>query len=231
MIRRVLTLTTFALLLALTGCAKIGSNTLAGTAGGTALGAGLGAIIGSATGHTGPGIAIGAGMGALAGATVGQALDSNEEQLDVQTEELDRQRSQIEENRRLINQLRRRGVDVRETKRGVVVNLPDILFEFGAARLTGEARRNVSDITDILGKEARGRQISVEGHTDSVGSFSFNQDLAERRADSVARELEYNGLSRGIVRSRGYGESRPIASNNSDQGRARNRRVEVIVEN
>jgi OOP family OmpA-OmpF porin len=112
-----------------------------------------------------------------------------------------------------------------------VVNLPDILFEFGAARLTGEAQRNVSDITEILNKEAGGRQISVEGHTDSVGSFSFNQDLSERRANSVARELEYNGVPRNKIRSRGYGESRPIASNNSDQGRARNRRVEVIVEN
>lgn len=218
-------------LLLFSSCADVGRNTAIGTAGGTALGAGLGAIIGSASGHAGPGIAIGAGAGALAGALIGQGLDSNQEQIDAQGEELQRQRSQIEENQRLIDELRRRGVDVRETKRGVVVNLPDILFEFGSARLTGDALGNVGDIANVLKKEARGRRISVEGHTDSVGSFSYNQDLSERRAYSVARELEHDGVPRSQVSSRGYGEGRPIATNNTDAGRARNRRVEVIVEN
>ena len=214
----------------LNGCAAAGDKTAYGTAGGAALGAGLGAIIGSATGHTGPGIAIGAGTGALAGALVGNAMDSQDERLDEHRQRIDSTQSQIDENRRLIEALKRRGADVRDTRRGVVVNLPDVLFEFNRADLTPDARRTARDISDVL-RDFPERHLSVEGHTDSIGSMGYNQRLSEDRASSVADELERSGIDHYRVRSRGFGESRPIATNNTDVGRSRNRRVEVIIEN
>ncbi len=214
----------------LSGCASVGDKTAYGTAGGAALGAGLGAIIGSATGHTGPGIAIGAGAGALTGALVGNAMDSQDERLDEHQQRIDSTQTQLDENRRLIEALRRRGADVRDTNRGVVVNLPDVLFEFNRADLTPDARRTVQDISDVL-RDFPDRRLSIEGHTDSIGSMGYNQRLSEDRAASVAAELGHSGVNRSRLRSRGFGESRPIATNNSDVGRSRNRRVEVIIEN
>ena len=139
-------------------------------------------------------------------------------------------------NRELLDELRRRNLDARETARGVVVNLPDVLFEFDRADLTRDARRTVRDIADVLTRSARGRQVSIEGHTDSVGSEAYNQHLSQTRAESVADALVNGGVNRRRVRAHGFGKSRPIAPNTSHGhddpvGRAKNRRVEVVIEN
>lgn len=203
----------------------------AGALTGAALGAGLGAIVGNQSGNSGEGALIGAAAGALAGGLLGDQVDGTNAELDRRDQAISERERQLEENRRLIDQLRRGGADVRNTDRGVVVNLPDILFEFDRARLTSEARRNVSEIGRIISTEAAGRRVSVEGHTDSVGTVSYNQRLSEERAHSVAQALGEQGVPRRIIRVRGYGESQPIATNRTTDGRARNRRVEVIIEN
>ena len=201
-----------------------------GALGGAALGAGLGAIVGHQTGHTGAGIAIGSGVGALSGALIGNSIDNTNDSLDDQDQRIAARDRQIEENRRLIEDLKRRGVDVRSSERGVVVNLPDVLFEFDSARLSREARKTIGEIAEVV-KQTSGRRIAVEGHTDSVGTVAYNQRLSEGRARSVADELGVHGVNETSVSVRGFGESDPIASNSTAVGRQRNRRVEVIVEN
>src|SRR5262245_50953976 len=112
----------------LSGCSSINgvNKTTTGAVTGGALGAGTGAIIGSASGEAGPGVAIGAALGTVGGALIGNQLD----QEDAANRELEGQRSRnqeaLEENRRLIEELRKRGADVRSSRRGVVINLPDI---------------------------------------------------------------------------------------------------------
>lgn len=153
-----------------------------------------------------------------------------------QEETLARQRDELVRNQQLLDELHRRNLDARETPRGVVVNLPDVLFEFGRADLTRDARRTVRDIADVLLRSARGRQVSIEGHTDSIGSQSANQRRSQLRADSVADALVSDGVNRRRLHTRGFGKTRPVAPNtlhgrDDPQGRAKNRRVEVIIEN
>lgn len=219
------------LLLILTSCGGEGlRNREKGVLGGAALGAGLGAIVGAATGDAGVGTAIGGGIGALAGGVLGNEMDKAEEEdaaLDRRLEDQDRL---IAENQRIIDELKRSGADARLTDRGVIVNLPDVLFAFDSARLTGDAQRTVGEITRVL-RDVSDRRVAVEGHTDSIGTLSYNQRLSEDRARSVASELVSQGVSRRRIMTRGFGETSPIASNRTDEGRARNRRVEVIIEN
>ena len=201
-----------------------------GALAGGAVGAGLGAIIGNQTGSTGAGIAIGSAVGALAGGTIGNSFDNQNAELDEREARLAANQRAIEENRKIIEELKRRGADVRITDRGVVVNLPDVLFEFNKADLRPDALRSARQIADVV-KEYPQRRLSVEGHTDSIGTIQYNQRLSENRARSVVNELVAQGVSRGRIETRGFGEADPIASNRTEAGRARNRRVEVIVEN
>jgi len=202
-----------------------------GALGGAALGAGIGALIGHATGNTAAGAAIGGALGGVGGAVVGDQLQATDQKLDARDQEIAR-------NRELIAELKRKNLEARETDRGVVVNLPDVLFEFNRSTLTSDARTKVRDIADVLDEQrVRNRQVSVEGHTDSIGSDQYNQRLSEKRAETVASALEAEGVNADRIRTRGFGKKYPIAPNkNSDgsdnpAGRAKNRRVEVIIEN
>jgi len=219
------------LLATLIGCGGEGlQNREKGALGGAAIGAGLGAIIGSATGKAGYGTAIGGGIGALSGAAIGHEMDKSAARDREYDDRLTRNEAVIQENQRLLEQLRTRGVDVRVSDRGVVMNLPDVLFALDSADLSTSARRDLEEIADLL-SEVEGRFISVEGHTDSTGTMSYNQQLSVRRANAVAQELTRNGVPRDRITTRGFGQSDPIASNATQEGRARNRRVEIIVEN
>jgi outer membrane protein OmpA-like peptidoglycan-associated protein len=217
--------------LALAGCEKgqFGKTEI-GALSGTALGAGLGAIIGHETGHTGAGIAIGSAAGALGGGLLGSQFDKTDQSLAEREARMAEQDRILQENKKILEELRSRGADVRTTDRGVVVNLPDVLFEFNRSRLTAGARDTVRDIADVV-KTVSNRDIFVEGHTDSVGTIAYNQKLSEERAWSVADELVSNGVQRRHVFTKGFGESTPIASNATDAGRGRNRRVEVVIAN
>lgn len=202
-----------------------------GALGGAALGAGLGAIVGNQVGSPGAGVAIGSAFGALSGGLIGNEMDNQQASLDARQAKLDEQDRQIAENKRLLAELRSKGVDARATERGIVINLPDVLFAFDSSRLTASARATVADISRALQNQSRGRSIAVEGHTDSKGTSIYNQRLSEERAQSVADELVREGVSRQKMIVRGYGKNRPVSSNESESGRQRNRRVEVIVEN
>lgn len=202
----------------------------AGALGGGALGAGLGAIVGNQVGNTGAGIAIGGAFGALSGALVGNELDNQDTRAKANEDRLAAGDRELAENRRLIDELRSRGTDARLTDRGVVVNLPDVLFAFDSAALAPEARDTVSEIANVL-HQSPNRRVSIEGHTDSVGSEAYNLRLSRDRADSVASALVREGTESRRISTHGYGKSRPIASNDSERGRARNRRVEVVIEN
>jgi outer membrane protein OmpA-like peptidoglycan-associated protein len=169
--------------------------------------------------------------------TVGGDERQSEDEASRRREEiLARQREEIARNQELLNELRRRNLDARATARGVVVRLPDVLFEFGRADLTRDARRKARDVAAVLKREAPDRRISIEGHTDSTGSKASNQRLSEARAASVADALVNAGINRRRLRTRGFGETRPIAPNtvrgrDDPEGRAKNRRVEVVIEN
>lgn len=217
--------------ISLISCASSNINkTGQGAIAGTALGAGMGAIVGGETGHAGRGTAVGAALGALGGALVGSQLQKSDEEMNASRDRLALNEEQIKENRKLIDELRSRGADAYSSKRGVVINLPDVLFEFDSANLTRESTRTIDEISGVL-KTVPDRLLAVEGHTDSIGTVEYNKGLSERRAKSVARALNQEGIPNQQMRVRGFGEGSPIATNNSDAGRARNRRVEVIIEN
>ena len=199
-----------------------------GAIAGAGLGAGLGAIVGNQVGSAGAGVAIGSAFGALSGGIIGNEIDGQNDVIDQRNRKIEDQDRLIAENKRLLEELRMKGIDAQITERGVLVNLPDVLFEFDSARLTAGARRTVSEIASSVGKGS-GRIISVEGHTDSIGSDAYNNRLSESRAFAVASGLERSGISRSGLRVRGFGKSKPIASNSTENGRQRNRRVEVII--
>ncbi len=121
--------------------------------------------------------------------------------------------------------------DVREEDgRGRIVTLDNqVLFEFGESELRPEARSQLNQVADILRMQEDARYI-VEGHTDAVGSEDFNERLSEQRAQSVRNFLIERGVSDEQVQIRGYGEARPVASNESPEGRAMNRRVEIVIQ-
>jgi outer membrane protein OmpA-like peptidoglycan-associated protein len=197
---------------------------------GGALGAGLGAIVGNQVGSSGAGIAIGSAIGAISGGLVGNSLDADDKRHDDRQHQISDQQRQLDENRKMLDELRAKGTDARITDRGVVVNLPDVLFRFNSADLTPKARETAQEIVRTLGRSSL-RRVSVEGHTDSIGTASYNQKLSLDRARSVADELARGGMPRSRLSTRGYGESRPVASNATESGRQKNRRVEVIIEN
>jgi len=206
-------------------------NREAGALVGAGMGAGLGAIVGNQFGSPGAGVAIGSAFGALSGAALGHSADVQQDGLAETEGRLQANERELMENRRLLDQLKSKGIDARISDRGVVANLPDVLFEFNSSRLNSDSRASVRQIAGIAQSEGRGRIISVEGHTDSVGSDSYNLGLSKERANRVADELVAEGVSPASLRVRGFGKDRPVVSNSTASGRQRNRRVEVIIEN
>ena len=118
--------------------------------------------------------------------------------------------------------------NIKETSRGLVISLSDILFDVNQATLKPGAANNVQKIAAILNQYPN-YNISVEGHTDSQGSDAYNQSLSERRAAAVRMQLISGGVPESRITSKGFGESQPVASNDTPAGRQQNRRVEVIV--
>lgn len=115
-----------------------------------------------------------------------------------------------------------------DTVRGLIVNMSDVLFDTGSYTLRPAAREKLAKISGIL-LAYPGLRIQVEGHTDSVGSDDFNQRLSEQRAGMVRDYLVDQMVPAGSVTARGYGKTKPIASNDTADGRQKNRRVELVV--
>jgi len=119
-------------------------------------------------------------------------------------------------------------LETRDTARGLVVNMSDVLFDSGKYTLRPLAREKLAKISGIvLGYPSL--KLAVEGNTDSVGTESFNQDLSEKRAEGVRSYLTQQGVPESSTTATGFGKGRPIASNDTSEGRQQNRRVELIV--
>lgn len=185
---------------------KKASRTAIGGVGGALAGALLGGLIGGKTGRI-----VGAGLGGVAGAAVGYKMDQQIKELKEQTAGS--------------------GVDVTETDNGqaILVNLPDgVTFDVGSATLKPQFRATLDQVSTSL-RQYPSSLIDVYGHTDSTGSDAFNQTLSENRARTVANYLVSQGVTSTRVRSQGFGETMPVASNDTVEGRSKNRRVEIKI--
>ena len=116
----------------------------------------------------------------------------------------------------------------KKTERGIVITLSDVLFGTDQARLTPDGMRTAQKLADVLQQNPQ-RTVLIEGFTDSTGAASYNQQLSERRATAVRSALSDMGVARERIAIRGYGESYPVAANNTSQSRQLNRRVEIIL--
>lgn len=141
---------------------------------------------------------------------------ATEAQLASRTQEADALRRQLAE------------LNAKQTERGLVITLGDVLFETGKADLKGTATANLAKLTAFLTQDPD-RSLVIEGHTDNVGSESYNQVLSQNRADSVKAFLLSQGVASNRITAFGKGESSPVAGNDSSAGRQMNRRVEIII--
>jgi outer membrane protein OmpA-like peptidoglycan-associated protein len=116
----------------------------------------------------------------------------------------------------------------KKTERGMVITFGDVLFDTNQSRLSPEGMRIAQKLADVLQQNPQ-RMVLAEGFTDSVGSDAHNQTLSQRRSDAVRNALQGMGVSRDRINSRGYGESFPVAGNQTADERRLNRRVEIIL--
>jgi len=119
---------------------------------------------------------------------------------------------------------------VKEEARGLVITLSgSVLFASGKSALLPAAQNRLNQVAEAL-MATKERKLTVEGHTDSQGSSSFNQVLSQQRADAVRSYLISRGYPSDLIQAQGIGEDRPVADNTSAEGRANNRRVEIVVD-
>jgi outer membrane protein OmpA-like peptidoglycan-associated protein len=148
------------------------------------------------------------------------------------TQEADRLRQNAEtEKTQLRAQLLRQFnliLQTRDTARGLIVNMSDVLFDTARYTLRPGAREKLAKIGGIVSGHP-GLKMEVEGYTDSVGGDSYNQRLSEQRSDSVRDYLTHNGVDSALVTSKGFGKSQPVAGNETAAGRQQNRRVELVI--
>ncbi|TGX52682.1 OmpA family protein [Sphingomonas gei] len=150
---------------------------------------------------------IGAGIGGLAGAGIGAYMDRQEQEL----------------------RRRTAGTDIRVIRQGddLVLNMPsNVTFATNESSIQPQFRATLDQVADVL-RQYNQTYIDVYGHTDSTGSDSYNLALSERRATSVADYLSGRGVQSARLGTRGFGETQPVASNASEEGKAANRRVEI----
>jgi len=119
-------------------------------------------------------------------------------------------------------------LETRDTARGLVVNMSDVLFDSGKFTLRPMAREKLAKISGIV-LAYPSLNLAIEGNTDSVGSEAFNQELSENRAEGVRNYLTQQGVPAASTTAAGFGKTRPIASNDTSEGRQQNRRVELVV--
>ena len=152
---------------------------------------------------------VGAGIGGIAGAAIGAYMDKQEREMRARTA----------------------GTDVQVVRQGddLLLNIPSgINFAYNSDVVQPQFQTTLDKVASVL-SEYNQTYIDVYGHTDSTGSDSYNQTLSERRAGSVARYLSSRGVQPARIATRGFGETQPIATNETEAGRAANRRVEIKV--
>jgi outer membrane protein OmpA-like peptidoglycan-associated protein len=188
----------------LLGCAA--SNTTKGAVIGAAAGGVAGGLIGKHQGSTTKGAIIGAVLGGAAGAIIGHQMDQQADEL----------KQDIP------------GATVERVGEGIHVTFDSgLMFDFDSDAIKGAARSNLDALASSLNKYANS-SLLIAGHTDNVGSVSYNEDLSERRASSAARYLRTQG-GEGEISTMGLGETEPVTTNETDVGRQQNRRVEIAI--
>ena len=208
-----LALVVLASLVACTTNPYTGEQEASNKAKGAAIGAGVGAVIGVLTGDDADErrkrALIGAGAGALAGTAVGAYMDAQED--------------------KLREQLRGTGVSVTRIGDDIVLNMPgNVTFDVNRAEINADFYEVLKSVALVV-KEYDQTLIDVAGHTDSTGTVQLNMDLSQRRADSVARYLQSQGVDARRLYAKGYGPHYPVADNSTAEGRAQNRRVELAL--
>jgi len=183
------------------------NNTAVGIIGGALGGYLLGDLVGGRGDRTEK--ILGAGIGAIAGGAVGAYMDRQEADLRRQTAGT--------------------GVDVIRQGDDLILRMPsNVTFPVDSSAIQPQFRPTLDQVAQTLSSYNQ-TYIDVLGHTDSTGSDAYNQALSERRAQSVADYLSMQGVARARMGIRGYGETQPIASNETEEGRSQNRRVEIKV--
>jgi outer membrane protein OmpA-like peptidoglycan-associated protein len=189
-----------------TGC-ESSSNAGRGAGIGAAAGGVLGGLIGSKNGSWAKGALLGAAIGGAAGAVIGDYMDK-----------------QADEIRHDV-----KGANVERVGEGIrVVFDTGLLYSTGSSTLNADSRYNIEKLARILNRY-NDTNVVIEGHTDTIGSESSNQILSERRAESVSTLLKTYGVSGSRLSAVGYGQTRPVATNETESGRRLNRRVEVLI--
>ena len=174
---------------------------------GATTGAAVGGVIGNQTGSTARGAIIGAVVGGTAGAIIGHQMDQQAKELSQNI----------------------KGATVERVGEGIEVTFASgLLFAFDSDSIQAEAATNLRELASSLQKYPDS-QLLIVGHTDNVGDASYNQRLSERRSNSAAAYLAAQGVARTRLAATGKGESEPVATNDTDAGRQKNRRVEVAI--
>jgi len=134
-----------------------------------------------------------------------------------------------EEADKKLEALRSKTISVYKDARGTILSMSDILFETGKADLKQELKENLAEIAGILKNLLTDATVIVEGHTDNVGKADANLKLSQQRAGEVVKYLIGRGVDKKRLKSVGYGLTKPVADNNTEEGRAKNRRVELVI--
>jgi len=179
---------------------------------GVVIGGGAGAVVGGAVGkvifgETAKGAIVGAVVGGAAGAIIGRQMDKQAQELENELEE----------------------AEIARVGEGIVVTFDSgLLFDFDSAELQPSAKSNLAELSESL-REYDNTELMIVGHTDDIGEDTYNDRLSVRRAESASAYLFEQGISSTRVTTMGKGETDPIATNDTDDGRQLNRRVEVVI--
>ncbi len=193
-------------LMGITGCSKM-TKIQKGTVIGAATGGTIGALIGKKAGNTAVGAIVGGAIGGTAGAFIGRKMDR-----------------QAEELKQTIP-----GAEVIREGEGIIVKFDSgILFDVNKSELKSAAMTNIQNLANSL-KNFPETNVLIIGHTDDTGSDAYNSRLSERRAESVKNFAIMQGIPTQRLNPQGKGEAEPIADNTSEDGRSKNRRVEIVI--
>ena len=188
------------------GCSSW-NKTQKGAVVGTAAGGAAGAVIGRASGNTALGAIIGAAVGGASGAVIGRQMDKQAEEIEKTVPD----------------------AKVERVGEGIVVEFnSSVLFGFDKSNLSADAKANLDKLVVVLDSYAD-TNIEIQGHTDSKGSEAYNQDLSLDRTRKVSYYLTDKGINSGRLTVKGFGETLPKYENDTDNGRAQNRRVEFLI--
>lgn len=174
---------------------------------GTAGGAAVGGVIGRASGNTALGVIIGGAIGGTAGVLIGKKMDKQAEEIKKEVP----------------------GAKVERVGEGIVVEFTSrILFGFDRSDLMSEAETNLNNLVTVLNKYPD-TNIEIQGHTDNKGTDEYNMSLSERRASAVANFLKSHDIKSSRISLKPFGESAPKYTNETEEGRAQNRRVDFLI--